>query len=178
MNWQAGEIMFLLRRQRHDFINHIQVISGYIQLKKSEQALAYLKQVQVQMDKTGRLMHLAHPDLALISLAKIEAASAGGILVDLDIHTNMKDLALEIDVASCLWKAAWDLALALTGEGGTLKVTMSCKDNYYLLQFRTPDPAPVPKDNIVNMEALSKRYKIPFEYRPERGEIGILMASK
>lgn len=38
MAWQAREIISLLRWQRHDFLNHLQVISGYLQLKKNDRA--------------------------------------------------------------------------------------------------------------------------------------------
>ena len=37
------EVIKMLRRQRHDFINHIQVLHAYLQLGKVEKALAYLE---------------------------------------------------------------------------------------------------------------------------------------
>lgn len=32
----------LLRRQRHDFLNHVQVVHAYLQMGKDEKALQYL----------------------------------------------------------------------------------------------------------------------------------------
>lgn len=37
------EIVRLLRLQRHDFINHLQVIHAMIQLGRTEKALAYIE---------------------------------------------------------------------------------------------------------------------------------------
>lgn len=39
------EITRLLRVQRHDFINHIQVIHALLQLGKTEKALRYLEDI-------------------------------------------------------------------------------------------------------------------------------------
>ena len=36
------EMEKVLRRQKHDFINHIQVIHAYLQIGKPQKALAYL----------------------------------------------------------------------------------------------------------------------------------------
>lgn len=37
------ELLRLLRIQRHDFINHIQVVHAMLELKKNDQAMQYLK---------------------------------------------------------------------------------------------------------------------------------------
>ncbi|HHP51706.1 MAG TPA: hypothetical protein ENM97_08280 [Moorella mulderi] len=65
MDWEAGDIIAFLRWQRHDYLNHLQVISGYLQLGKAEQALAYLQGVLKEMEELGKLMRLKSPSLAL-----------------------------------------------------------------------------------------------------------------
>jgi sensor histidine kinase regulating citrate/malate metabolism len=37
------ELIRLLRLQRHDFVNHIQVVHGMLQLGKTEQAMQYIE---------------------------------------------------------------------------------------------------------------------------------------
>lgn len=39
-----------LRRQKHDFINHIQVLQAYLQLGKSEKALQYVNGLADQIN--------------------------------------------------------------------------------------------------------------------------------
>ena len=39
----------LLRRTRHDFDNHLQVISGYLDLEKPEEAQKYLQQIFAEL---------------------------------------------------------------------------------------------------------------------------------
>ncbi|BBB89740.1 MAG TPA: Spo0B domain-containing protein [Methylomusa anaerophila] len=41
----CAEVMKLLRVQRHDFLNHLQVIHAMIQLGKSDKALQYIEKL-------------------------------------------------------------------------------------------------------------------------------------
>ncbi|MDD3852849.1 MAG: Spo0B domain-containing protein [Syntrophomonadaceae bacterium] len=43
------QMVDLLRRTRHDFDNHLQVISGYLDLAKPEEAQKYLKQIVAEL---------------------------------------------------------------------------------------------------------------------------------
>lgn len=52
--YSAGaETTRLLRLQRHDFLNHIQVIHALIQLGKNEKALQYIDDVIKSPEMTG-----------------------------------------------------------------------------------------------------------------------------
>lgn len=50
------ETIHLLHRQRHDFLNHIQVVYAYLQLGKVEKALTYLDGVIVNKDSIDQLI--------------------------------------------------------------------------------------------------------------------------
>jgi sensor histidine kinase regulating citrate/malate metabolism len=50
------EMIKLLRRQRHDFINHIQVVHAYLQLGKIEKALAFLEELAKDTNKNDFFM--------------------------------------------------------------------------------------------------------------------------
>lgn len=41
----CNEVIRLLRLQRHDFINHIQVVHGMLQLGKIDRAKAYIEEI-------------------------------------------------------------------------------------------------------------------------------------
>lgn len=49
----SAETVHLLRVQRHDFINHIQVIQALIQLGKTEKALRYIDDMVHSPEMTG-----------------------------------------------------------------------------------------------------------------------------
>ena len=41
----CNELIRLLKLQRHDFINHIQVVHGMLQLGKTERAMQYIEEL-------------------------------------------------------------------------------------------------------------------------------------
>ncbi|CEP67037.1 Signal transduction histidine kinase, sporulation regulator SpoOB [Moorella glycerini] len=178
MTWQAAEVISLLRWQRHDILNHLQVISGYLQLQKSDRALSYLQEVIVQIEQVGRLMRLKQPELALASLLKMEQAAARGITLTIAVHTAMENLAVDDKEALTLWEAAWDLALALAGEGNTLQVSLSEVEEGYYLSFKAAVPAAVPAGAVNYLAGLAGRRQIPFTWEPETGEMGLLLRSR
>lgn len=55
------EMLKLLRLQRHDFINHIQVIQALIQLGKNDKALRYIDDMIKSPEMTGDLSALYEP---------------------------------------------------------------------------------------------------------------------
>ncbi|OIQ61531.1 sensory histidine kinase DcuS [Moorella thermoacetica] len=178
MVWQAAEIIPLLRWQRHDFLNHLQVISGYLQLKKNDRALAYLRQAIAQLEQVGRIMHLLEPELALAALTRIEGAIARGISLEMEISTRMENLALEPGTARAIWEAAWDLALALAGNGSTLRVELTCEEEGYQLLFYTPVPATLPAGAADTLVDLTRRQELPFTWQPETGKLSLIFKSR
>ncbi|ABZ85235.1 hypothetical protein HM1_2706 [Heliomicrobium modesticaldum Ice1] len=48
----------LWRELRHDFINHLQTILGYIQVGRGERSLEYLRHVAQQLQEAGSIMTL------------------------------------------------------------------------------------------------------------------------
>lgn len=173
MNWQAADVMALLYRQRHDFLNHFQIIGAYLQLNKSERALAYLKKSLAGMEHIGRLMHLKQNELALISLIKIEAMADKGITLELEVHTMMEKLLPEVSVVIPVWAAAWDAALALACAGNILKVSLTYKENHYCLDFTTGPAAKIPPE-IPVLKNLADRSGVTFNFDGHQGKMSLL----
>lgn len=175
MAWQAAEVLSLLRWQRHDILNHLQVISGCLQLHKSERAREYLTEVVTRLEQVGNLLRLKQPDLAVVSLCKMEQAEARGITLDLKVHTIMQDLAIAPEVALALWEAAWELALALPGDGQGLRVELTEVAAGYYLHFQAPAPVPLPAGAADHLTALAGRQGVSFIWQPETGEMGLIL---
>lgn len=62
-NTQAcTELIRLLRLQRHDFINHIQVIHGFLQLGKPQRALEYIEELAKDSAMVARTLQEYKPE--------------------------------------------------------------------------------------------------------------------
>jgi len=82
--------MFLeiIRMQRHDFLNHIQVISGFLQLNKIEQARHYIDEAVMQINRFGEFTRLKPPEVAAALLGARNQAAKYGIEIDLQAGGN------------------------------------------------------------------------------------------
>lgn len=52
----CDEVIRLLRVQRHDFINHLQVIHGLLQLGRTERAVIYIEELAKNPDLISKLL--------------------------------------------------------------------------------------------------------------------------
>jgi len=65
------ELLEANRHQRHDFLNHLQVIWGYIKIKREEKAIEYLQDVTDYLQGLRDLNKISHIELAADISAKI-----------------------------------------------------------------------------------------------------------
>lgn len=173
MPWQAEQIVSLLRQQRHDFVNYLQGISGYIQLHKSDEALSYLKKVLNRTEQLGKIMRLKKSDLAVISLMKIKNAESKGINLEIEVNTIMENLTLKDSVLTLLWETAWDLAITMAGEGNSLRANIDNHDIGYSLKFKANNPVEVLPGEESSLTQLAKQYNVPLNWQPANGELSL-----
>ncbi|HBM80839.1 MAG TPA: hypothetical protein DD426_08380 [Clostridiaceae bacterium] len=84
----AGCIIEYMRKQRHDFMNHIQVIWGYMQLKKYEKAADYIKHINKRYDVYGDIYRIQNPLLSLSLYSLVREAYKNDIDIDMEIETD------------------------------------------------------------------------------------------
>lgn len=84
-----------LRAQRHDYLNHFQVIYGLMELGEYEEAKGYIDPVFKDIMKVSKALKTAQPAVNALLQAKIEAAERKGIDLYLEIRSQLKDIPLE-----------------------------------------------------------------------------------
>ncbi|MCL6451821.1 MAG: Spo0B domain-containing protein [Acetobacteraceae bacterium] len=72
------EFIQLTKNQRHSFMNHLQVLSGWLQLGRPERAQAYVEKLRVEMEEQRRLYSAGGPELVAFLLARSGMAEAQG----------------------------------------------------------------------------------------------------
>lgn len=94
----AQELVNLLRRQRHDFANHLQVVGGYLELERPDKALQYLKQVTEEL-ALERTFFKSGPYLAVLLYGlQLEVREKG-------VRMLLEDAVLTPDDEMILFKA-------------------------------------------------------------------------
>jgi hypothetical protein len=85
-----SEMLQWYRLQRHDYLNHWQVIMGNLQLNRPEEALQYMREKVAGSQEEQKIGHLAEPYLAAILLGLLIRLSQEGITVTIDFPEEMK----------------------------------------------------------------------------------------
>lgn len=81
------ELISSVRAQRHDYHNHLQVISGLVQRKEYEEVSIYLKELNIELQSQQALLQLNHTSLAALLQAKKEIAQVHNVTMKIDAYT-------------------------------------------------------------------------------------------
>lgn len=102
-NKLAQETIKILRAHRHDFLNHLQVIMGYIQIGKPESALTYLKNINSELKDVRIISRLEMPEVAVLLFSKKEEALKHGITMKYHINTDLSNVKIsQVDMVRIL----------------------------------------------------------------------------
>ncbi|AEG59309.1 signal transduction histidine kinase regulating citrate/malate metabolism [Desulforamulus ruminis DSM 2154] len=85
-------LLEVIQVQRHDFLNHLQVISGLLQLNKGERVRDYIKQVCVEYEKLSRITRLKSTEVKAVLLIACNEAAKYQVELVFDIDTDLKSL--------------------------------------------------------------------------------------
>ncbi|WP_227767593.1 Spo0B domain-containing protein [Zhaonella formicivorans] len=92
MTGTAKDFVQLLRVYKHDYLNHLQVLLGYLQLKKPELALDYAREAIEEIQENGTIMRLGLPKLTIWLLLKRMQLEERGITLTLQNETDFAAL--------------------------------------------------------------------------------------
>jgi sensor histidine kinase regulating citrate/malate metabolism len=83
-----------LRAQRHDFMNHLQVVYSLIEMDEYKAAGEYIEKVYHDIQKVSRVMKTSNAAINALLQAKTMACEMYGITVELDVTTQLNDLKI------------------------------------------------------------------------------------
>ena len=84
-----------LRAQRHDYLNHLQVVYGLMELEEYEELKKYLEPVFKDMMKTGKALKTSKPSINALLKAKMEEAQKREIDFYVEVKSDLKELQIE-----------------------------------------------------------------------------------
>ena len=83
-----------LRAQRHDFLNHLQVVFSLIEMEEYQEAGDYIEKVYGDMQSVSRAMRTDSPAINALLRAKMAECESAGILTELDAGGIWKSLPM------------------------------------------------------------------------------------
>ncbi|KIL36015.1 hypothetical protein SD71_11885 [Cohnella kolymensis] len=129
-----------IRGQRHDFLNHVQVIHTMAQMGKTEQLKSYVGELVKETRDVSEIVHHSSPALAAFVQAKLTVALGKGIVFTYELPDNwnvQQSSVRIIDIVKIMGNLvdnAFDEALLLPPDQRKVHASMQLQDNSILLE--------------------------------------------
>lgn len=89
---QEEKLNKTLRAQRHDFMNHLQVVYSLMELEDYEASMDYIEKVYNDIQKVNKILKTLNPAVNALLQAKNLYAEKRGIRMELNITTQLSKL--------------------------------------------------------------------------------------
>ena len=137
---------------RHDYINHIQVIHGLLNIGETEQASKYVSSLfkDVQVVESIKLS-LDHPGLAILLQTKKLASQNHQIDMDITVDSNPFDKIKTIDLINILSNIidnAIEATIELPEEERKIAVCCKADESYYTFYIKNTGQKILDNDDI------------------------------
>ncbi len=136
-----------LRAQRHDYLNHMQVVYGLLELGEYEEAASYLRPVFKDIMKVNLALRTAEPAVNALLQAKMESSERQGIDFYLEVATQLSELVMEPwEYCKILSNLIDNAAAAVLQTEGEKKITVRLEeeDDEYLAMVQNNGPEITP----------------------------------
>ena len=87
-----GQFNNTLRAQRHDFLNHLQVVYSLIEMEEYQEANDYIEQVYGKITAVSKVMKTANPAVNALLQVKVAACEKAGVPVEVSITSKWDTL--------------------------------------------------------------------------------------
>lgn len=137
-----------LRVQRHDYLNHLQVVYGLMELEEYEELKKYLAPVYKSMRKTGKALKTSKPAINALLKAKMDEAEGQGIDLYLEVKSDLKALDTEDWELCKIFSNLLDNAMtALQEKSGEKKIILEITEDSQNYCFHVSNNGPmIPKE--------------------------------
>lgn len=85
------DLVKVIRNQRHGFMNHLQVISGWLQLKKPDHVLEYIDGIRKKREQESQILRIKSLEVLGLLLTKSSLAEANELEVRWEVSGALAD---------------------------------------------------------------------------------------
>jgi len=146
-NDQMDALNLKLRAQRHDFLNHIQVVYSLLEMGESQEAADYLERIWTEFKTVSRVMRTKVTAFNALLQVKSAACEDRGIAFDMDIRSTLGSLPVPAWEICCIIGNLVDNAMDVLADHADgricLKVTEDVRGFTFVI---SNNGAPIPAD--------------------------------
>lgn len=150
-----------LREQRHDYLNHLQVVYGMMELEEYDELHDYLRPIYKDMMKTGKAIRTSIPAVNALLMAKMGTAETNGIDFYVEVKSDLKQLDVEPWELCKVLSNLIDNAITALGEReGDRKMMLDINEDKERYLFAVSDngpPIPEEKRSVIFRQGFSTK---------------------
>lgn len=155
-----------LRGQRHDYLNHIQVIYSLMELEEFDEARKYIEPVYKDIMRVSKALKTSKPAVNALLQAKLQMAEKNEIEMELEIKSDLKYLNME----------PWDFCRVIGNIIDNAIFALKLKpDNRYIFVEFSEDLESIRinisnNGDIIPKEIVDNIFKEGFTTKGDKGE--------
>lgn len=136
---KTEELNNTLRSQRHDFLNHIQIIHGLMEIGEYKEAASYMEQIYSDIQAVTKILKTSSPAVNALLQVKNNSCENKGIYFEIRSTTKLDNPVMESwDICAILGNLIDNATNAVEGKkGGRIIVSLGEDINSYT--FRVTD---------------------------------------
>ncbi len=146
-NDQMDALNLKLRAQRHDFLNHIQVVYSLLEMGESAEAADYLERVYERLRTVSRVMRTQVTAFNALLQVKNAACEERGIQLDIDIRTTLAGLPVPAWEICCIIGNLMDNAMDALQDCRNGQIQLIVREDLKRFLFTVKNNGdPIPKN--------------------------------
>ena len=132
-----------LRAQRHDFLNHLQVVFSLIEMEEYQEASDYIEKIYGDMQSVSRTMRTDNPAINALLRAKIASCEEAGIQVTLNAVGSWKNLPMPAWEMCRVFSNIIDNAVDALKNTTEKQLTITLKEDLHGFSFSVSNNGPM-----------------------------------
>ena len=146
-NGQMDALNLKLRAQRHDFLNHLQVVYSLLEMGESNEAADYLETIYNQLKSVSKVLRTRVTAFNALLQVKNAACEEKGIALEMDIRSTLDGLTVPAWGLCCIIGNLMDNAMDAVGGMRDGRIWLNVRDDLHNFYFTVRNNgAPVPEE--------------------------------
>lgn len=159
--YQLEDLNRTMRAQRHDFMNHLQVVYSLIEMEEPKEACDYMDRVYGDMQRVNRVLRTDNAAINALLQAKLTDCEKRGIKLTLNITSRYQSLAIPSwEMCRVLGNLIDNAMEAVAGQYEkeiTVELFEDLKTHRFLVQNNGPDIDSAQIERIFTPGVTTKR---------------------
>lgn len=156
----------VLRAQRHDFMNHLQVVHGLMEMDEYDDAKDYIEKVFNDIQKVNRILKTSNPAVNALLEAKVIYSEKRGIKTNINVSSQLKNIKIPgWELCRVLGNLIDNAIYAIQQNGEQGCITIDIFEDLKQYGFKIKDNGPQIQQDIID-----KIFEAGFTTKGEKGE--------